>query len=223
FRAEPLNGENAIDRDASYLDQRPGCEQGQLHSVRCGEGQLSTAGTDRELRGARVDDRALCFDLDDPRLGDRGEPLFEHAVILDLDLELAHRAELKVVAVRGQCPAIRMDRKKGWATCDPEPCVTRLTTTPRIIARFTCERTRTRLPTTLTRSPSRTRWDETWTVMPTPFAPERMMVPARARFATTTPLVACVAAVAGPTTSRNAATASSAVRFIDDHSFLVAG
>lgn len=66
FRAEPLNGENAIDRDASYLDQRPGCEQGQLHSVRCGEGQLSTAGTDRELRGARVDDRALCFDLDDP-------------------------------------------------------------------------------------------------------------------------------------------------------------
>ena len=71
-----------------------------------------------------------------------------------------------------------------------------------------------RFPTTLTRSPSRTRRGAVRTVTAIPLCPVvRTMV--CARFATTVPLIAFGAALADPTASRKAATASRAVHFID--------
>src|SRR5262245_52090083 len=66
----------------------------------------------------------------------------------------------------------------------------------------------------LTRSPSRTRRGATRTVTPRRFAPARTTVPLRTCFATTVPFRAVGAALADPTASRKAATASGAVHFM---------
>jgi hypothetical protein len=71
----------------------------------------------------------------------------------------------------------------------------------------------------LTRSPRRTRLGETRTVTPRPLAAARTTVASPVCLATTVPVIVFVAAVADPTATRRAATARSAVHFIDDFSF----
>ena len=76
-------------------------------------------------------------------------------------------------------------------------CGSRFTTTARSRVVFTCERTRSREPATLTRSPRRTRRDATRRLTASPFRPvATTIVPVRACFATTTPLIGFDAAVA---------------------------